>query len=107
LGRGCWWGQPLCSDEDIPRLDAHCHESLGERPRIVAAAAMDLAFAGRIDDQQRPDAPMFATGERAAEQDETLVCGAIHEHGVIVDPWLLERPLPIDPDGPASRITAK
>ena len=67
------------------------------RPRVVVKVAMDVVLAGRIDDYERPDAPFFATGERAGEQDHTLVCEDVHERGVIVDPWLLEYPFPVDP----------
>ena len=48
-----------------------------------------VGFAVCVDDQQDADAPVFASGERPAEEDEALVCERVHERCVLVDCRLL------------------
>src|SRR6266540_4488920 len=92
-------GEPLCADEDIPRLDAHRKELFCTRPGVVGEAALDLSFAGCIYDQQHPEASVLASGERPAEEDEPLVCEQVHERRVVAHCRLIADPLPVCPGG--------
>jgi hypothetical protein len=66
-------GESLCADEDVPRLDARRQELFCGHPGVVGETAVDLGFAVCVDDQQRTEAPVFASRERPAEEDEAVI----------------------------------
>src|SRR6266545_4290868 len=91
-------GEPFRADEDRPPLDAHRDELLRAHPRIAGEPTVDVGFDFRIDDQQHANTSLFASGERAAEEDEAVVCERVHERRVLVYRGLLVDP-PYCPGG--------
>src|SRR5215208_6039070 len=75
--------EPLHPDDHVPLLDAPDREPARTRPRVVGEAPPDLVVVAGLDDQERPQAPLFAARERPGEEDEALGGQVVHERGVI------------------------
>ena len=86
-------GEPLRADEDLPRLDAHDAELVGERPGVVGEAAVDLRLRclhSRSRARGRARARVPASGP--PKRTNALVCERVHERCVLVYCRLLEDP---------------
>jgi hypothetical protein len=67
-------------------VDAWSDELLGLYPRVGGEPTVDRRFAVRLDHQEYAEAVLLGSGERSAEEDETLVGKLVHERRVLVLP---------------------
>ena len=58
---------------------------------------LGLALGGH--DEQRPDAPLFASGEGPGEEDKTVAAELLHEPGVVAHSGLFGDPFTVRPGG--------
>jgi len=101
---GC---ESFCADEEVPRLDAGRHDSVGALPRVLGKAGVDRVFVLCVSDEQHADTALLASCQRAGEDNDSLIGERAYVRRVLVDCGLAERAFPVLPRRTGSRNTAK
>jgi hypothetical protein len=89
--------EPLCTDEEIPGLNARGRDLIRCLPRVVGEPSAYVGTAGSLCDEENPDSIVFGAGQRTSEHDYAFVGEPVHEFGVVGHAGLVEGSFAVDP----------